>query len=225
MRIYIEIKKYKIVENIYGEKVYTTDTFLQMKYTMEATIRRYPDIEFINTTEGGLGIDGAINLTAQKLLDEISKDVKINIEKEIIIRLNNENTKKEYNEKVNQSLAIIKKELLDVKAKQDDIIENLKKARKLKQRNVSLSRIENEIKYLETLEKEIEEIPVYKDFIALALHAFFLSIKTSFSYKGSDRNKIIESKERIIANFSALVKEYIELALILIENDTIKVNF
>ncbi|HHV96232.1 MAG TPA: motility associated factor glycosyltransferase family protein [Clostridiaceae bacterium] len=221
----IEKRKYTIVENIYGEKVYTTDSFLQMKYTLEDTIQRYPSIEFINATEGGLAIDGAVNLTAQELLDRILKEKEINIEQEIKDRLKNENIRKKYNEKLNQGLALMKHELIEIKNVQDDIIQNLRKLEKLKQKNASLNRLENEIRYLESLVKKVEEFSVYKEVIAMGLEANLLSIKTSFSYKGSDRNKIIESKERIITNSIALVKNYIELALLLIENETIKVDF
>ena len=59
-------KRYTVVENIYGEKVYITDVFLSMKYSIEDTVKRHPNIEFINATEGGLGIDGSVNLTAQE---------------------------------------------------------------------------------------------------------------------------------------------------------------
>ncbi|NSJ92737.1 hypothetical protein G7A79_27075, partial [Coprococcus sp. MSK.21.13] len=209
-----------VVENIYGEKVYAIDAYLQMKYAMEATVKRYSNIEFLNATEGGLGIDGTENVKAQQVLDEkLKEEENIEIKEEIQYILSDENIKKEYNEKIKQGLYIMKEELLKVSEIQEEMIKFLGNLNKLKQKEVSLNRIENEIRYLETLEEKLEEIPVYKEVISRALQADLLSIKTNFGYKGSNREKIIESKEKIIVNTIAKVKEYVHLAYRLIEDD------
>lgn len=217
---WIEKQKYTVVENIYGEKVYAIDAYLQMKYAMEATVKRYSNIEFLNATEGGLGIDGTENVKAQQVLDEkLKEEENIEIKEEIQYILSDENIKKEYNEKIKQGLYIMKEELLKVSEIQEEMIKFLGNLNKLKQKEVSLNRIENEIRYLETLEEKLEEIPVYKEVISRALQADLLSIKTNFGYKGSNREKIIESKEKIIVNTIAKVKEYVHLAYRLIEDD------
>ncbi|EJP6470962.1 motility associated factor glycosyltransferase family protein [Clostridium botulinum] len=211
-------QEYTIVENIFGEKVYSITPYLQMKYTMEDTIKKYQGIEFLNATEGGLGIDGTENIKVQQVLDEKLKEEENLKIKEIQCIFDDEKIKKEYNEKIKNGLCIMKKELLEVSEIQNEIIMFIRKIDKLKQKNGSLNRIENEIRYLETLEKRLEEIPVYKEVIVKALQADILSIQTGFRYKGSDREKIIESKEKIIINTIIKVKEYIELAYKLIED-------
>ncbi|MDD4504556.1 MAG: hypothetical protein PHS15_06985, partial [Clostridiaceae bacterium] len=219
-KAWVEKQEYTVMENIYGEKVYSIDVYLQMKYAMEATIKRYPNIEFLNATEGGLGIEGVVNVTAQEVLDESLKEEKAaNIKEEIDCRLKDENIRKEYYEKMNQGMAIMKEELQEVIEIHKEMLKFLKKLTSLKQKNANFNRIENEIRYLETLENKLEEIPVYKEVIANALQADLLSIKVSFGYKGSDKNKIIESKERIIVSTIAKVKEYVHIAYKLIEDD------
>ncbi|MGO5065111.1 motility associated factor glycosyltransferase family protein [Clostridium sp. LCP25S3_F8] len=210
-------QEYRIVENIYGEKAYSITPYLQMKYTMESTVKKYPDIEFLNATEGGLGIDGTENIKARQVLDEKLKEEKNLKIDEIQCRVGDEKRKKEYNEKIRNGLCIMKKELLEVSEIQNEIIMFIRKIDKLKQKNGSLNRMENEIRYLEAFKKRLEEIPVYKEVIIEALQADILSIQTGFRYKGSDRKKIIESKEKIIINTIIKVKEYVELAYKLIE--------
>lgn len=217
---WVEKQKYTVVENIYGEKVYAIDAYLQMKYAMEATVKRYSNIEFLNATEGGLGIDGTENVKAQQVLDEkLKEEENIEIKEEIRSILSDENIKKEYDKKIKLGLYIMKEELLKVSEIQEEMIKFLGDLNKLKQKDVSLNRIENGIRYLETLEEKLEEIPVYKEVISRALQADLLSIKTNFGYKGSNREKIIESKEKIIVNTIAKVKEYVHLAYRLIEDD------
>ncbi|WP_035289854.1 6-hydroxymethylpterin diphosphokinase MptE-like protein [Clostridium sp. KNHs214] len=222
---WLEKQRYIILKNIYGEKVYSIDSYLQMKYVMEATIRNYKNIEFLNATEGGIGIEGAENLTAQEVFDKkLKRETRINLE-EIGSRFSNEDIKKQYKKKIDQGLNIMKEELLEIRNIQEDMLKFIKKLIKLKEKNVSLNRIENELIYLETLENRIKEIPVYKEVVSPALQSDILSIKTSFSYKGSDRNKIVQSKEKIIVNSIMKVREYIDLAYKLIEDDYSEIIF
>ncbi len=206
-------KRYTVVENIYGEKVYTTDVFLSMKYSIEDTVKRHPNIEFINATEGGLGIDGSVNLTAQEVFESILEGAPfIHIQEEIDARIKDEKLQKEYHEKINKALDIMKEELNDIKIVLNDMMKFLNKLNKLKQKNASIRKMESEIRYLETLQKRMEEIPLYKEVIINDLSSDFLSIKTTFGYKGSDREKAVESKEKILLNTAVIVKEYVDLA-------------
>lgn len=216
---WLKTQKYIIVKNVYGEDVYSIDPYLQMKYTMEATIERYKNIEFLNATEGGLGIEGAENLTAEEVLyKKLNNEEVISLE-EIYCKLKDNNIKKGYKEKIEQGLDIMKKELLEVREIQEEMLKFIKKLMKLKEKNINLNRVENELIYLETLENKIKEIPAYKEVIANALQSDLLSIKTSFGYKGSERSKIIESKEKIMVSSLIKVREYIDLAHKLIEDD------
>lgn len=210
----------RIVKNIYGEDVFAMDKYFNIKYEMEPTIAINPDIEFLNATEGGVGIDGVINVTAQEVLDDKLKHEKpINLDEEIESKFNDENSMNEYSEKINNGFSIMKDELLKVRTIQNKMLDIIKKLLDLKQRNSNLSDIEREINSLEEFLKRIEEIPVYNEVIVRALQADILSIKTSFGYKGSEKEKIIESKEKIITNILKKNKEYIDLACFLIEDD------
>ncbi|WP_048601373.1 motility associated factor glycosyltransferase family protein [Rubeoparvulum massiliense] len=212
--------EYTLMNNIYGEKVYAIDPYLQMKYTIEATVKRYPNVEFLNATEGGLGIEGVANLTAQEVLDvRLKNESNIQFEDEITLCMDTKDIKHEYYEKLSQGLDIMKVELLEVIKLQDEMILSIKRLTKLKQKKVSTNRIENEIRYLESIENRLEEIAAYRDVIVHALQADLLSIKTRFSYKGSNLDKQNEAKEIIIVNTLAKTREFVNLAFRLIEGD------
>lgn len=59
------------VRNIYGNKVFTIIQYLQIKYDLEKLITFYPHIKFINATEGGLGIDGAVNMDLSEVIEKV----------------------------------------------------------------------------------------------------------------------------------------------------------
>lgn len=54
--------------DIYGNTVETAQGFWAIKEFLEAVIIKHPEIEFINATEGGLGVDGAVNARLEDTL-------------------------------------------------------------------------------------------------------------------------------------------------------------
>jgi hypothetical protein len=58
------------VKNIFGEDVYTDNVFLAMKMAFERTCAHYPQLRFINASEGGLAINGIDNMPLRQVLDK-----------------------------------------------------------------------------------------------------------------------------------------------------------
>lgn len=53
--------------DIFGEKVYTKTAFLTMKNLMEEAIKEHQQIQYFNSTEGGLNVEGAINISLMQV--------------------------------------------------------------------------------------------------------------------------------------------------------------
>lgn len=208
---WLDSQEYQMVENIYGEKVYAIHSLLQMKYIMEQTVDRYPEIEFLNATEGGLGIDGAYNLTANEVLEnKLTNEENIDVARLDSI-LNNSDVKNDYAKKINTGLEIMESELEEVVDIQKDIIKFLLKIEKMKNRN--LNKVENELIYIEKLKKDISENSFYRDVVEMGLRVDLFSLGNTYRYTGNDKAKAIEAKEKIFIGVSNKVSEYIELSL------------
>lgn len=210
-KIWLKEQNYEIVENIYGKPVYSIHSYLQMKYVMEKTITEYPEIEFLNATEGGLGIEGAYNITA---IDLINK--KLVYEEELDINslnesLNDNKIKEKYHNDILKGLELIKLELNEVVDIQKEIIHFLTKLEKIK--NKSLNKVENELDYISKLKNRLFEISFYREVIEKELRADLFSLITMYSYTGINREKKIESRKDVIIGSTNKVSEHIELTL------------
>ena len=207
--------EYLVEYDIYGDKVYTIHQYLQMKYVMEKTISRYSKIEFFNATEGGLGIDGAENITA---IDLINNKLKYEDELDdniLNLILNDTVIKTKYYTNISNGLEVMKSELNEVIGLQKEIIHFLTKLSKIKNR--SLSKVENELDYIEKLRNKMFKIPFYKEVIETELRADLFSLTTAYEYTGNNREKYIESKEKIIIGSTNKISEHIELCIELLE--------
>lgn len=207
--------EYLVEYDIYGNKVYTIHQYLQMKYVMEKTISRYSKIEFFNATEGGLGIDGAENITAIDLINNKLKYEKELDDNILNLILNDTSIKTKYHTNISNGLKVMKSELNEVIGLQKEIIHFLTKLSKIKNR--SLSKVENELDYIEKLRNKMFKIPLYKEVIETELRADLFSLTTAYEYTGNNREKCIESKEKIIIGSTNKISEHIELCIELLE--------
>lgn len=68
----INIKNSIFVDDIYGNKVRTNNLFYSFKVSLENIINKYPNITFINATEGGANIKNTTVLTLKETISEYS---------------------------------------------------------------------------------------------------------------------------------------------------------
>lgn len=62
------------VKDIYGDKVKTSLVLNEYRLAFEKIIRDFPNVKFINATEGGANIEGAENRKLQDVLKELEKE-------------------------------------------------------------------------------------------------------------------------------------------------------
>lgn len=215
----IDNQKFTIFENIYGEKVYAIHSFLQIKYVMEKVIARYPEIEFLNATEGGLFIDGTDNISAKDIIEQ-KKIYEDNLDfKKFEDVLNDIEKKDEYFSKIKTGLNIVKSELTELKNMQLEIDLFLLKIKKMKTKNKyrNLTKIENDLIYVEKLRLKMSNNSFYKDVIYNMLKVHLFSIEKTYGYRGKNIEKIIDSTEEIIRRSSKKISEYIDTSIALLD--------
>lgn len=210
-KAWLDNQSYELVENIYGENVYAIHSFLQMKYVMEKTVKQYSQVEFLNATEGGLGIEGAYNVTAKEVLEKILINEDDFDLEYLNLRINNSDITEKYADSLDIGLQVMKLELDKVINIQKDIVDSLIKIES--RNNKNLNKIENELFYIEKRRTNLLEISLYKDVIEPELRADIFSLIASYEYKGNNKDKLIESKLKILVGITNKVSENIEIML------------
>ncbi|SFQ96887.1 motility associated factor glycosyltransferase family protein [Desulfoscipio geothermicus] len=66
-----ELKRAITVEDVYGNEVYTSETFNKMRKNMEMLISLYTNQQIINTTKGGAKIAGTTFIPLEKVIKEM----------------------------------------------------------------------------------------------------------------------------------------------------------
>lgn len=201
-------KKYIETENVYGEKVYTDRVFLGMKKILERTIRKYPNIRFINATEGGLKIEGTTNQDFIQVVDKELTDVYDIDEMLKILYRGNENSDQfqrdilpainELEDELDKAIEIYKEKLESIK-----YINRKRNSTKNKE-------VLNELLDLEKSMAIAQRNEVVKNVINEILSETLFSISSKFQYKGEDQSKKIDYLERKLAGQILEISEYLD---------------
>lgn len=177
---YVE-KSHIKMKDIYGNSVYTISPYLQIKYDFESKIKNYPDIQMINATEGGLGIEGAKNKPLKLVLEE---DLIDNIKFDSDGLYQNELAKiqSEYDLGICSIIEDMKKEIeeiISVNNEKSKLVEVIKKKRKKEYKQV---RILDDLEYVKKLDSQLENNDFYNKVVKTALHSVFIKIKYRYTY-------------------------------------------
>ncbi|MCH3964322.1 MAG: DUF115 domain-containing protein [Clostridium sp.] len=192
-----EIKKkgYVKTKNKNNVDVYTTPVFLSMRTSMEACIKAYPNIRYLNGTRDGLDIEGAENIDFNEYAEKNLKDkYEINIDDVYSNFINNEiNAKKLENMKKNLKYENMK--LIDV----------LKTSIKYIESEVDQKKIHKNIK---ESYKKLSDLGLYKHIIEPALENLdFLYRNKNYIEKNKQKFAYILDKCLIMDNaFTNIVK-------------------
>lgn len=206
--------------NIYGEEVYTTIPFLNMKNSLEVKIFENKDIEYINATEGGLRIHGTI----EKRFWDVIEDVQDSTNLEYILKkIDDSYNHNEYLQSLKKGLGTLEKEILDLIYNNDKNIELLKTMLELNQdkkiANIKLKEVElNQDKMYKSIFFEKVVIPYIGDLLK--------AIEDGMMSKYSMYDEYI-IKTKILLNKSVELREYLYMIILLIEeyNGIRKLNF
>ncbi|QZY54314.1 motility associated factor glycosyltransferase family protein [Crassaminicella profunda] len=205
-----KLEKYIKMKDIYGNDAYTITQFLAMKYIFEIIIKNYPDMKFINATEGGIGIDGTeIKTLEQTIQEDLKDEIKINIEECIKEAYENND---QYMEKIKDALSEFKKELQEVIALNANRMELLKDTMKKIKRGLNSQRLLNDLEYIVRLDSEYEEKEIYIKAILPALAETIRAVNLNFQYTGSDKQKQVEYRSKSVKSSIVLINEYAKIA-------------
>lgn len=148
-------KNYVKVKNKNNEEVFTTTAFLVMKNMMEQCIKNHSEIKFFNGTRNGLSLEGAEDIDFEKYVNDILiKSNDYNIEK-IIENVHIKHLEQNSAEKI---YSFIK----SIKSDNDILIENFSKILVYLETD---NKEELKIKYIKNSEKQLNNIPLYKEVI------------------------------------------------------------
>lgn len=216
-----ESEKLIKTKDIYDEEVYTSDTFLSMKSLFERIIKSSSNIEFINASEGGLGLEGAENKNFQDVLMDLDENERIEDIKRLVFETYEI---KEYEKKIHDILLDIKQENQDVLKINNQRLKRIKKLNKYSQKNIGINKLNYELDYMKNYENKLQEIKFYEEVTLPLLGNNFYSIRKAFEYSGEDKYKIAISKGNILMGYINEVDKYTKLLISLIDKVINKSN-
>jgi hypothetical protein len=201
-------------KDIFGQDVYTTVPFLNMKRSFEERIKQNKNIEFINASEGGLGIEGTEVKSLEKSLSELPvnrKDIAGFLDEEKgVLEIN------EYVSKISNVILQIESEIIDIIALNDKRISYIQE---ILNNTKNRKRVLESIKFIEEFDEKLKGFNLYVGAIEPALIRTFSAIYLSFRYTGEDEylrskailktslNEAVELREYVYL-FKGLIEEY-----------------
>ncbi|MCY6483670.1 DUF115 domain-containing protein [Clostridium aestuarii] len=193
-------------KDIFANEVYTKTAFLSVKYMLEEVLSCYPGIQFINATEGGIGIDGTEIKTLKQVLDEdLKENLNININESVNEFFKN---KEGYMRKIKETVDEMEKYILEVLEVNEQRSKYLEKIKKNINKNVNVNRILNDFNYLNTFENKLNENKLYTNVLLMSILEIIKSIELTFRYNGEDKKKQAEAMYKISSSVFMVVKQY-----------------
>lgn len=209
-----EKQKQNLIEekNIYGEKVYTTIPFLNMRDSLEVKIFEYKDIEYINSTEGGLNIYGTKVMPLKAALDSIKED-QLNIE-EILKSINYTYNHEEYIKSIEEGVSILEKELNILIDLNNSTIEFLKD---INFSDIQEYKVKQILKRIEDNEENLYKNKLFNKVVIPYIGDLLKAIEDGIKIKGTLNIENFEEKAKVVLNKSMELREYLDLISLLIE--------
>lgn len=183
------------LKDIYGNSVYTIPPYLQIKYDLDSVIKRYPNIQVINATEGGLGLEGAEHKSLKLVLEE---DLIENIEFDSNKVYQDELANEQYIYDLNICSIIedIKKEIEEIISVNNEKLQHIESIKKKRNKENKQVRILDDLKYVKKLDNQLENNDFYNKVVKTALNSVFIKIEYRYTY-----NEHIElTKDKALEN-------------------------
>ncbi len=207
--------KYLIREkDMFGNDVFTNKVYLGIRNYLEQRMKEYPDLEFVNCTEGGLEVQGAPNRTFKGVLDEF--DLEINVKKLLDEALVENDDYRERPEKVYSSVLGMEKELDEIIKINNDRIKRLKKINKHMEKGMGVNKLLMDINSMNEYDENLNKIPLYQEVIGKVLGSILLSIEVSSKYIGDDKEKQLEAMIKMVGGKSSEIFTYTDFLRVLI---------
>ncbi len=200
--------------DIFGNEVYTMKVYLGIRTQIESVVKENSDIEFINSTEGGLKIDNIPNIDFQDALKTLDDSINV---KEILNRSISNLTNVLKSSDILKSIKEIEKELDDLIKVNNDRLKQIKRLFRYKRKRIGTKKILTEYVGLNRFEKIITENELYDNVINKSLLNILLSTRIKCNYTGDDIEKQLESIETIVSGYTYEIRSYCEILKLLIE--------
>ncbi len=189
---------YPLVDDIYGNQVYTMPSFLAMKNCFEDQIQKAklekPDLVVLNCTEGGLNIEGAKN---EKLEDVVGKFADDNNVTKLIEELYQDNMFEDFTDKIIEFNKYLTKELDGLKeftSKQNAMLDKIEKF-KVKNLKKKL-KFDKLLKETDWMSKQREQTMIYRLLISPLLQVDLFTMGIKF-VKDNEHEKNFERKRKV----------------------------
>lgn len=205
--------------DMYGNEIYTGRAFIGLKSAFESTIAAFPNVEVINSSEGGLGFSNAPNRPLQEVLDGMpGQDFQALIDEAFAegqaARLETDAVA------FKNALELALKELVEILRLNQERIGIVQSAVREKEGiNQTLKRLEA----VQAIEQRLMEIGFYRFVILPELSTPFFAIRAGMVYRGTDKRQradMIQKTELGIAlkleEFGFFIKEQLEEQLALL---------
>lgn len=197
--------KYIKMKDIYGNDVYTEDGFIGVKKIFESIIASNPDVNYINATEGGIGINGTKIKTLRQVIDEDLIE-KYNFDGyfDDFFEKNNDDYKKVYNTVTDMEDKI--EEMLKINGLR---IKKLKTIDRYLKKDLGINKIEQETAYLNVFEEELRHIDSYNHCIKYMMDDIYKVILSKNKYEGEDRMEAVLQSKKTLELISYELKQYL----------------
>jgi hypothetical protein len=197
-------QQYIKAKDIFGNDVYTIKQYLGMKELLERRIKEESTVKFINATDGGLPIQGTLNINMKKVIAEDLVN-KVDISDEINRVFENYIYKEDTLKKIESVVSKILNQITN-----------------LIEKNIGINKIMFELDYINTFESEYSKYSFYNDVISKMLNNKFNSIEVTHYYDGDDRKTKTESLLKTMIGKKYELKKYLQLIKELCEEYLVK---
>lgn len=198
------------MENIYGEAVYTNSAFLGMRNLFESIIEINPAIKFINATEGGINIKGTENRKFNEVLNELNENINVKKVLNEVYESYDADAQFKLVNCINKSIVQLREEIYVIENINNERLNMIRKIYKNIEKNIKMSRIINDLTFLEKYEEELCKIDLYNKAILKHLDMFYKSIELKNKYDEQDKMNMINSKVSIISGKTTLLYQYVD---------------
>ncbi|MDD3167995.1 MAG: DUF115 domain-containing protein [Eubacteriales bacterium] len=202
--------KYIKTVNSLGETVYTDKPFLGMKGIFEDFILANPDRTYINATERGLTISGAVNKPMDKVIEEdLAETADIDRRIEDILTQNQLNDLEWKQRLTELNLEGQIKELNNLNELQ---LTRLKKLKKSFDRGAGINKLKSELEYIDkNITHPMQNNELYKVAVFRSLNVFIYAIRIKYQYYDQDEVKAVENKIDRLLSEAAVLKQYLDV--------------
>lgn len=200
---------YTRMKDICGNDVYTHKGFLGFKSIFENIIRSNPNVNYINATEGGIGIDGTKIKTLQQVLEEdLLESYDYNSFFDDFFKQTNDNENDNSNKLFN-SIIDLENDIDKMIKINDERIEGLKKIERYLKKELPINKIEHKTVYLNKYEEDLRQIDSYNNCIKLVMNDIYKVILNKYKYEGEDRMESILNSKNVLELISYELKKYL----------------